>query len=1277
MQVSPPPASHSDRPSRQTHRRGFALLVTITLLALLVLLLVSLASLTRVETQVASNTQQLSQARQNALMALNIALGQLQKYAGPDQRVTATADIAGAAGGARLANNANPANTTSINSISNGLNRVQPGTRYWTGIWGNSDPSDPSQPGTIYAKTPSPVLLNWLVSGNEQATFTASTAAGTFGQVTASNGGSGTIAPAYNPNLTITRKSDGATLGDTIAATDVLEFSDATRTPGVLLIGAASTGDRNTNRKLPDANGSQENYFDRYVVAPLVVINASKGSVPGLDSNATPVIGRYAYWVGDEGVKAKYNLTDTYTATTNPSTNATARYRLLSAQRNGIEQIGWLTGSADSTYFANYPGKTTNNLPPATTAAIENTLLPGQMLFSDTSLTNTNLKKELHHLTTYSKGVLADSYNGGLRRDLTSDLEATALPAFDAATPYEPAANQLIIPSAYSPTQGPKWDVLKSFYQSSFYKTAADANTIEVQPASATQTGISPVITQARFAFGLKKSGNNNQVLGGIVLMLGNPYTATLKSTTPVSFTVHCNPIVAKHTGSPVAYGSQTNAGMYANSMGNINDPTTNYKLLSRDSTANPGSYGLLDRIEFTINNLNIPPGETVCYTNTQTTIPPSISTATGPTPTATVPLTPTTPPSPLSPSDPTAKYFEADTGKPWTPQTQDFKVVTTEQGNANAVASRPQFGKVVIDFFLKTTSGTLTSVTGSDMNNIGGSMILVPKDGDTPGFAKIWIFKLRPPEDNGALTTTRDWRTYCDYNIRAQEIIKPWVAYHSNGSIGTPPYEFNYSGTSSYYNGDTAADTTGNTIGYWGRSSASPAPTTKLMQLFDAPRANRANGAYEIPVLSLGQLQHANLTADDEHINVGHQPGNAVGNSYFNPYVTRANAIQSRPNVFADPNSNPTPPATTRYFDISYLLNCSLWDRYFFSTTPPASTNFVLGSPLPNNRLKIISSARADLNNLQNGRLAASNLLIDGAFNINSTSIDAWSALLASSNKLCTSKESPSPVDAVFARSWNAPNPTLNSFNTSRGKLSVADAANGGGPTLAELKANEAYSGYRRLTPKQINVLAKAIVTQVRTRGPFVSLAHFINRTLAPTTEPKSLKGPLQAAIDTSGLNGSVRVGDGEILTFNGYDKTTEINLPLATIYADAKTSTSDWGPSTSPVDWGAKSTGIPGWLTQADILQSLGPVLAARSDTFVIRTYGETRNPLDTSTTSAPLARAWCEAVVQRLPEYVNATDAADKGNEKPSALATDNQTFGRRFKVVSFRWLSPTDI
>ena len=103
----------------------------------------------------------------------------------------------------------------------------------------------------------------------------------------------------------------------------------------------------------------------------------------------------------------------------------------------------------------------------------------------------------------------------------------------------------------------------------------------------------------------------------------------------------------------------------------------------------------------------------------------------------------------------------------------------------------------------------------------------------------------------------------------------------------------------------------------------------------------------------------------------------------------------------------------------------------------------------------------------------------------------------------------------------------------------------------------------------------------------------------------------------------------------------------------------------------------GVPGWLTQADILQAIAPALAARSDTFVIRTYGEVVDPVNSPAAPAePVVkgRAWCEAVVQRLPEFMDNTDrpTLSQSNANPQ-----NKAFGRRFRIVSFRWLSPHDI
>ena len=67
---------------------GFALVIALTLMAFILMLLLSMSTLVRLETR--SSIDRL-RAQNNALMALSVAIGQLQKTAGPDQRVTARA----------------------------------------------------------------------------------------------------------------------------------------------------------------------------------------------------------------------------------------------------------------------------------------------------------------------------------------------------------------------------------------------------------------------------------------------------------------------------------------------------------------------------------------------------------------------------------------------------------------------------------------------------------------------------------------------------------------------------------------------------------------------------------------------------------------------------------------------------------------------------------------------------------------------------------------------------------------------------------------------------------------------------------------------------------------------------------------------------------------------------------------------------------------------------------------------------------------------------------
>jgi hypothetical protein len=90
------------------------------------------------------------------------------------------------------------------------------------------------------------------------------------------------------------------------------------------------------------------------------------------------------------------------------------------------------------------------------------------------------------------------------------------------------------------------------------------------------------------------------------------------------------------------------------------------------------------------------------------------------------------------------------------------------------------------------------------------------------------------------------------------------------------------------------------------------------------------------------------------------------------------------------------------------------------------------------------------------------------------------------------------------------------------------------------------------------------------------------------------------------------------------------------------------------------------PGFVTQGDLLAMIGPALTARGDTFVIRTYGDFTPPGQTR----PAARAWLEAVVQRVPDPVQ----PDAGN--PAEPDSDS-AFGRQFRIVRVKWLLPEDV
>jgi hypothetical protein len=99
--------------------------------------------------------------------------------------------------------------------------------------------------------------------------------------------------------------------------------------------------------------------------------------------------------------------------------------------------------------------------------------------------------------------------------------------------------------------------------------------------------------------------------------------------------------------------------------------------------------------------------------------------------------------------------------------------------------------------------------------------------------------------------------------------------------------------------------------------------------------------------------------------------------------------------------------------------------------------------------------------------------------------------------------------------------------------------------------------------------------------------------------------------------------------------------------------------------VAWGASA-----FLTQADVLQMIGPSLCVRADTFRLRACGES---IDQGTGRVQ-HRAWCEAIVQRRPQFI---DPSDDTMQSVPQLNPLNKAFGRSFAIVRFRWLTKEEI
>ena len=414
----------------------------------------------------------------------------------------------------------------------------------------------------------------------------------------------------------------------------------------------------------------------------------------------------------------------------------------------------------------------------------------------------------------------------------------------------------------------------------------------------------------------------------------------------------------------------------------------------------------------------------------------------------------------------------------------------------------------------------------------------------------------------------------------------------------------------------------------------------------------------YEIPtgpLQNFAQLNSANIAATNSLARFTYP----IGNSWAHPMIPPTALTQA-----------PVLGRATSY-DHSFLLNLLLYDKFYFSGITSHQGKFmksVSASDLANSFVKDSDSSEIQdkrlMSYLPDGETeadaiaalsvanqssssqpqarydAASHQLMKGAFNVNSTSKEAWKAILASLH---------SPNGKMFLSDQTRETAAVSNLkpaNDSKVRFSRFMVPNNNAATSSD-EAQNVFQGPRDISEGQLDQLADAIVKQVRARGPFLSMGEFVNRQLG--SSELAQKGALQAAIDVTEINSS---SSDSVLAATGYV------LPSPTI------------KYTNPVAMeGRSDQGAAGFLSQADLLSALGNAVTVRSDTFRIRAYGETRDA-----SGKVVAQAWCEAVVQRMPEYVS---SEDKSNVAIANLTSQaNRVFGRKFFVKSFRWVPASE-
>lgn len=1157
---------------------GFALVVTLSLMVLLTVIAVGFLSLGTVSLRTSTQGNDMAVAKSNARMALMMALGDLQKQAGPDTRVTARADITGSS---------------------------KPPL---TGVWRSWE-------GTDHDATGRPVAPNY--SDHKEARFQGWLVSG--------------------------------------------QDSDDMHSP-------PDTSFGNTKVKLlgPDSVGTRDAANRQVYLEAVELRNA-----------ASKVHGSYAWWVAGENQKAR--LPKPY----EQNQDSVAKWAVMAKSHAVADPKPF---GLDKVLTPEFPLSD----PTAVSAAAKAFTIRQGDLIDDKDLS----REYFHDLSTVSTGLLTNTATGGWRKDLSlaseswSSLASSGLPLFRVSTTKDLtygkassgsplASRSLLYPwSAYrSGTGGPiynvgaigSWTNLANY--ATLYKTfgvvgsnsamstfakAADINGGTYDYIHAVR--ILPVVGRIQWVFSHKtvQTGATYtlQLVVQPVVTLWNPYNVRIDSISSLSFELNGTlpPVIDyKVGGSPLPSGYTQMVTLQGNNLA--------------DSTKARNVRGINPSMAtYTINGTGaLGPGETRVFSAQGLQAAGSLTLSPG------LFLT-------------GGSVFEVAKGV-----TPTGNITTDLQYNAE---------------YKDTASGGDAIGAGLYMNMKmnGSSTVLAYRMSYTKALADksypaMGASRFAPVSMNEAsvapkpfLCVTFGARMATNTFLPSKGFVQssPFVNYTAMGLKG--PLEmgifYQYPGTLHNVNSPFEYSFQPAT----GATTALPQAESGTNRGFILSGITAAEGVKRCiigelpgrPLNSLAELQNWDARFENPIPPYGF---NLVGNSDATPLIPSSAVVNSSASAKGGENLQ---------HDDSYCLNHLLFDDWFFSSIAPEPANFGNPSvsssaksvymnmltdpsrPLLNRAYKAIpedvaaasvSSTAANLLATQNvntpstsWKTIASRLEVEGMFNVNSTSVKAWRALLGHGRN-----QKIPYINGTGGNSLSGPTDYAFSRFTVAGDVeSSAGGASAGRPGAAE------FTGYRVLTESQLDVLAEEIVSQVRQRGPFLSLSEFVNRQLSSGN--LALAGAVQSALNvlSNGSSNPFKVVQEDIVNPGSNITTTAPN------------------PSTEPNGYafpqaaiGYSLYGVPGWTRQADILRPLAPILTVRDDTFTIRAYGDCRD-----SSGVVKASVVCEATVRRTKDYVDPADHFATADLSPSsgvvpAKRAVNEAFGRRFEVVSFRWVSQNEI